>query len=257
MPGIEDFVVEQIIQDFQQSQPAPAAPAFDAAAPGSSFLRDAQYNAQFNRGTPPGAVSDPRAPMGYTIADPALRERAQVANEESARSAALGGVLERGLRDQEQRQFKVMENLKGLDPQIQSTILRRLGIDPGPIKSQIDQQKELLQFKNELDRPQQETANAIKMLLATQGGRQNAAELDLKNRQLEAENANRAQSRDIQLMRTLAVLMQSDASGQLSKTLGPILMQMMQAAGINLAPGGASTGASAGRGSGIKITRED
>ena len=252
MAGIEDFVVEQIIQDFTK-QAAPAAP--DSLAPGSSFLRDAQYNAQFNRGAPPGATSDPRAPMGYTIADPALRDRAATANESSARSAALGGVLERGMQQRDAQRNVIMKGISNLDPQIQAVILRRLGIDPGVVKSQVDQQKEVLQFKNQLEAPQHETANAIKMLLASQGAQKNEADFQLKQRAQEQEAVSRGQTQNIQLMRTLATLMQSDASGKLTQTLGPILMQMLQGAGINLAP--SISGGKGGSRAGIKITRED
>ena len=245
MAGIEDFIVEQIIQDFTKQPSSPA--------PGSSFLADAQYNAQFNRGAPPGAVSDPRAPMGYTIADPALRDRAATANESSARSAALGGILERGMQQRDAQRNVIMKGIGGLDPQIQAVILRRLGIDPGVVKSQVDQQKEVLQFKNQLEAPQHETANAIRMLLASQGAQKNAADFQLKQRAQEQEAASRGQTQNIQLMRTLATLMQSDASGKLTQTLGPILMQMLQGAGINLAPQSKNPASK----SGIKITRED
>ena len=253
MAGIEDFVVEQIIQDFQQTPAAPP-PAASAAPAESSFTADAKYNYLANRGAAPGAVSDPSAPRGFTIADPAARDRyAQFEGQQNA-AATTGGALERGMKERDMQRFKVLEGLRGLDPQIQGTILKRLGIDPGPIQSHVQQQKEILQFKDQLERPQQEVANAIKMMLATQGGQHNAAQLQFNRQKLDEEQASRAQTQNIQLMRTLAVLMQSDASGKMQQVLAPILMQMMQSAGINLAPGG---GASTGGGkSSVKITRE-
>lgn len=254
MPGIEDFVVEQIIQDFQNSPQAPQASPVQQP-PESSFTQEAKYNYGANRGMPQGAVSDPRAPQGFTISDPAQRERYAQSSGELAARAATGQGIENAMRERDAQRFKILEGIRGLDPQIQSTILRRLGIDSGPIKSQIEQQKEILKYKQQLEAPEQEMNRAIKMMLATQGGRQNAAELALKERGLEQEVASRGQTQNIQLMRVLATLMQSDASGKLQQTLGPLLMQMLQGAGINLAPQ-QPTGASAGGRAGIKITRE-
>lgn len=251
MAGIEDFVVQQIVNDFQNSAAAPQLAA-QPQAPQSSFLEDAKYNYLANRGMAPGMQTDAKAPQGFTIADPAQRERYAQAAGQQAAAAATGAGLDRAMRERDAQRFKIMEGLRGLDPQIQSTILQRLGINAPALKSQIDQQKEILRYKQQLEAPQQETANAIKMLLATQGGQQNAAELALKQRSLEQEQASRGQTQNIQLMRVLAALMQSDASGKLQQTLSPILLQMLQGSGINLAPPAAgATGKS-----GIKITRE-
>lgn len=279
MAGIEDFVVEQIINDFQNSPQAPqppsqAAPPPAMSGPGmtleeairtgntaeqaaqSSLFREGQYAHQAIRGLPPGAVEDPRSPQGFTFANPADRERyAQFSGNLNA-AAAGGAQMDAALRERDQQRFKILQGIHGLDPQIQAQILKRLGIDPGAVKSQIQQQKEILQYKNQLERPQQETANAIKMLLATQGGQQHAAELAQKIQAQQQEQASRAQTQNIQLMRVLAALMQNDASGKLQQTLGPLLMQMLQGAGVNLAPATKPTGAQAGGRAGIKITRE-
>ena len=263
MAGIEDFVVEQILTDFQQSgAPQPMGmqpPQMQPAAPGqpqSSFLQEAQYNALANRGMAPGATTDPRSPQGITFSDPAQLDRySQYIGQQNAASTT-GNAIERAMRERDIAKQKIMEGLKGLDPQIQGAILKRLGIDPGPIKSELDQQKELATHRASLSAPQQEIENAIKMMLATQGGRQNMAELSMKQQQFDAEQASRGQTQNIQLMRVLATLMQSDASGKMATTLGPLLMQMLQGAGINLTPSTAQ-GASAGGRAGIRITRED
>lgn len=271
MPGIEDFVVEQIMQDFQNSPQAPqpqTAPPQQMSleeairtgntgeqARQSSLFREGQYAHQAIRGLPPGAVEDTRSPQGFTFANP--RDREQYANYSGqlAASAAGGEMMDRAYRARDEQRFKILQGIHGLDPQIQATILKRLGIDAGAVKSQLEQQKELLAYKQKLEAPQQEVANAIKMLLATQGGRQNLKELELKERGQQQEAASREQTQNIQLMRVLATLMQSDASGKLQQTLGPLLLQMMQGAGVNLAPPN-PTGASAGGRAGIKITRE-
>ena len=254
MAGIEDFVVEQIMQDFQNSPQAPPVQQ-PMQAPESSFMQEAKYNYGANRGMPQGAVSDTRAPQGFTIDDPAARERYAQASGQQAAAAATGGGMERAMRERDAQRFKILQGLHGLDPQIQSVILKRLGIDAGAVKSKIDQQKEVLKYKQELEQPQQEVQNAIRMLLATQGGQKNAAELAMKQQAQQQEQASRGQTQNIQLMRVLATLMQSDASGKLQQTLGPLLMQMLQGAGVNLAPQ-QPTGASAGGRAGIKITRE-
>ena len=70
MAGIEDFVVEQIMQDFQNSPQAPAPPQQQPqayGAPGwedrSKFFDEARYaGAMRQTGLPEGAVDDPRSP---------------------------------------------------------------------------------------------------------------------------------------------------------------------------------------------------
>lgn len=248
MAGFEDFVVDAIIRDFQQPQPTAAA------APQSSFLEDARYGGVIREtGLPPGAVADPTSSRGFTIADPAARARYLQHAGQLEASAAGGAVMDRGLRERDANRMKIMQNIRGLDPQVQAALLRRMGLDPGPVKSQLEQQKELAQFKQELDAPQQQVANAIKMMLATQAGQQNLAETQFKERKLTSEEAAGGQVRNIRLMQVLATLMQ--ANPQLAPTLGPVLMQMLQGSGINLgAPG--QPGASAGGRAGVRITRE-
>ena len=281
MAGIEDFVVEQIINDFQQQAapqniqgmqqaantfPAQASNAMDTLGfgyppiqPQSAFTQEAQYagNMRQRGGLPEGAVDDPRSPLGFSISDPALLEKYRNYSAKLAGSAAGGEMMDRAYRERDAQRFKIMEGLKGLDPAIQGTILKRLGINPGVLKSQLEQQKELAKYKTQLEGPQNEIENAMKMLIATQGGQRNVAELGMKQRQFEAEQGARQHTQNIDLMRVLAVLMKSDASGRLEQTLGPILMEMLQGAGINLTPQKPQI-VSSGRGSrsGIKITRE-
>ena len=253
MAGIEDFVVEQIMQDFQNTPQAPPVQQ-PMQAPESCFMQEAKYNYGANRGMPQGAVSDPRAPQGFTIDDPAARERYAQASGQQAAAAATGGGMERAMRERDAQRFKILQGLHGLDPQIQSVILKRLGIDAGAVKSKIDQQKEVLKYKQELEAPQQEAQNAIRMLLATQGGQKNAAELAMKERAQQQEAASRGQTHNRQLMQIMAKLIELDASGKAKEIFGPALMQMFQAEGINLAP--QKPVASAGGRAGIKITRE-
>ena len=254
MAGIEDFVVEQIMQDFQNSPQAPQAPSVQQpqmqGGGGSSLLQGPQSNVPM---APGGSV---RARAEQLVA---ANPNSRVNPETGQAWGAYADQYERervgALQRRDEQRFKILQGLQGLDPQIQAVILKRLGIDPGAVKSQIEQQKEVLKYKQSLEQPQQETQNAIRMLLATQGGQQNAAELAMKERAQQQEQASRGQTQNIQLMRVLATLMQSDASGKLQQTLGPLLMQMLQGAGINLTPQ-QPTGASAGGRAGIKITRE-
>jgi len=248
MADFEDFVVDAIIRDFQQPQPTPVA------QPQSSFLEDARYGGQIREsgGLPPGAVADRSSPYGFTIADPAARARyVQHAGQLDA-SAAGGAVMDRAYRERDANRMKIMSNIRGLDPQVQAALLRRIGLDTGPVKSQLDQQKELARFRQELDAPQQQVANALRMLTATQAGQRNIAETQFKERKLESEEAAGGQVRNIRLMQVLATLMQ--ANPQLAQTLGPVLMQMLQGSGINLSAPAA--GGSATKRPGVTITRE-
>src|SRR3990167_11003277 len=203
MAEFEDFVVDAIIRDFQQPQPV--------VQPQSSFLEDALYGGQIREtGLPPGAVADRSSPYGFTIADPAARARyAQHAGQLDA-AAAGGAVMDRGLRERDANRMKIMQNIRGLDPQVQAALLRRMGLDTGPVKSQLDQQKELARFRQELDAPQQQVANALRMLTATQAGQRNIAETQFKERKLESEEAAGGQVRNIRLMQVLATLMQAN-----------------------------------------------
>ena len=244
MAGIEDFVVEQILQDFQNAplpqaaapQPQAAAPA-PAAAPQQSFrvhgvdFTPAQFDAYVQSPLP--GQQDIPLQQRRTVGQQATTEYRQ---QEKERVGALN--------KRDTARATIMQGVRGLDPQVQSMILRRLGLDAGPIKSAIDQQKEMLQFKQQLEAPQQQIANTIRMMLAGQQQQKFAQEQQFKERELEASTAGRADTRNIQLMRVLATLMQT--SPQLQQTIGPILMQMMQGAGINLQAPAAGTAKPAG-----------
>jgi len=254
MAGIEDYVVEQIISDFSAQQ--------DQQMQQQQLQQQAQAYQQPQRNVRVHGVDMSGQQFeNYTQTplpgqqDVPLNQRRTIGSQATQDYAAQETQRVGALNKRDAARATIMEGLRGLDPQIQSTILKRLGIDPGAVKSQLQQQKELATFKQGLEQPQLDTANAIKMMLATQGGQQNAAEFALKQQSQQQEQASRGQTQNIQLMRVLATLMQSDASGQLQKTLGPLLMQMLQGSGINLAPS-QPAGASAGGRAGIKITRE-
>lgn len=245
MAGIEDFVVEQILQDFQNAPlPQAAAPTAQPQAaaqpqqPQQSFrvhgvdFTPQQFDA-YVQSPLPGQQDIPLA-QRRTVGQQATTEYRQ---QEKERVGALN--------KRDSARATIMQGIRGLDPQIQSTILRRLGLDAGPIKSQIDQQKELLQFRQQLEAPQQQALNAIKMMMAGHEQQKFAQTQDFKERELQANTTGRADTRNIQLMRILATMM--SVKPELEKTLGPILMQMMQGAGINLQPPpAAAAGASAG-----------
>ena len=230
MAGIEDFVVEQILQDFQNAPLSPPAasapaPAQQPQQPQQSFrvhgvdFTPAQFDAYVQ--SPLQGQQDIPLQQRRTVGQQATTEYRQ---QEKERVGALN--------KRDTARATIMQGVRGLDPQVQSMILRRLGLDAGPIKSAIDQQKEMLQFKQQLEAPQQQIANTMRMMLAGQQQQKFAQEQQFKERELEASTAGRADTRNIQLMRVLATLMQT--SPQLQQTIGPILMQMMQGAGINL-----------------------
>ncbi|MDO8712989.1 MAG: hypothetical protein Q7K13_00690 [Polynucleobacter sp.] len=292
MSGIEDYVVEQIIADFQQQQepmqepmqqPQQYAQAQPLQTPWGAPVDDASFRVrprvEYAQPPPsnPNSIGtiDGRHVTAEDMArmkDPARRsiraygtdftpeefdffnkssEGQQIAKQQNAEETQRVASLNK----RDAARATIMEGLRGLDPQIQGTILKRLGIDAGAVKSQLQQQKELATFKQGLEQPQLDTANAIKMLLATQGGQQNAREFALKQQGQQQEQASRGQTQNIQLMRVLATLMQSDASGKLTQTLGPLLMQMLQGSGINLSPTQQASGGGRGGSDGITITR--
>lgn len=244
MHGIEDLVIGEIVntlsdQVMAQSQPRtlPDSPANRnfAANPGpQSYIDTRDYG-------PSRGDVNPATGMQYgEYARRYENERVGAANK---RDAVRNTIL---------------QNLRGLDPQIQGTILRRLGLDAGAIKSQLQQQMELAKFRQQLEAPQQAQANTLKMLIAQMQQGEKMQDRSLKERQLQAETTGRAEGRDIQLMRALALMMQGDTSGKLASTIGPWLMQMAQARGINLSPPQPSAPGAAGGGrTGIKITRRE
>lgn len=247
--GIEDFVIEQIAQDFaaqQQLQPQmpvgmPGSEAQRTQASGSSFFRDAAYGGQLSQnGLPPGAEATRSyrsgGDAGFSIADPAQRAQYSAFQGRQNANVATDRSNQAMARETDQNKFKVLESLKGLDPQIQGAILKRLGIDPGAVKSTLQNQQELARFKRELETPDRDADNARQLLSVHQAGQQKQAELQQKKDQAQQEQTGRAGAQQIQMMRFLAELIKNDTSGQAGQTLGPVLMQMLQQSGINLAP---------------------
>lgn len=229
MGGIEDFVVEQILQDFQQSPLAPQAPQMESGQVGNR--QPPQTTAGWASSYSPQQHADALVaanPRSATNPDTGMPWGQYAQQYETQRVAAEN-------KSDDQR-FKVLEGLKGLDPQIQGTILKRLGIDPGPIKSTIDQQKEILAYKQQLEAPQEQMANALKMMVATQGGQHNMAELVQKQQAQQQLQSHQGKMENLSLMSFLAKLVETDTTGKLRETIGPMLMQMLQGAGVNLAP---------------------
>ena len=230
MAGIEDFVVEQILQDFQ-SAPLPQAAAAPASAPPSAAPAQQSFRVHGVDFTPAQFDAYVQSPLPGQQDIP-LQQRRTVGQQATTEYRQQEKERVGALNKRDTARATIMQGVRGLDPQVQSMILRRLGLDAGPIKSAIDQQKEMLQFKQQLEAPQQQIANTIRMMLAGQQQQRFTQEQQFKERELEASTAGRADTRNIQLMRVLATLMQT--SPQLQQTIGPILMQMMQGAGINL-----------------------
>ena len=129
------------------------------------------------------------------------------------------------------------------------------------MKSQLEQQKELAQFKQQLEAPQQELANTINMLKAQGNIQQGQQEREFKERELASKNQGQGESRNLNVIKVLAMMAQNNP--QLQATIGPLLMQMLQGMGINLAaPGAGQPRSSGGRGTfspraGVTITQEE
>jgi len=275
MSGIEDFVVEQIIQDMQNIQPTIPQAVMEnqnsviggarpittptanipsttpAAQPQHSFrvhgvdFTPGQFDQYLQTPLPNQQFLEPHQRVTYgqqATADYGQQQKEQVL----------------ALNKRDAARATIMEGLKGLDPAVQAQVMKRLGIDVGAVKSRLEQEKELATFKQGLETPQLEAANQLKALGLMQTGQHQAAESEMARRKLETDTAGRADTRNIQLMRVLAMMMQSDASGRLGQQIGPLLMQLMQSAGIDLSPPSskAPAGKPAASGSGFKITRE-
>lgn len=217
MAEIEDFVVESIMNDMnQQLTQAPGQPQPVGVSAASRGMRPT--------GMTYGQL--PRGSYGSVNPETGMKWGDYAIQAENQRVAAL--------QRRDAARSTIMQAMKGLDPKIQGTILQRLGIDPGIVKSELEQQQEMLRFKQQLGAPQQETENTLKMMGIQRQLGQGEQELGLKERQFQAETAGRGETRNIQLMRVLAMMMQSNP--QLQGTIGPMLLQLMQASGINLAP---------------------
>lgn len=131
---------------------------------------------------PEGVTFDNRAPSGVAIADPAQRE------VYAGRAGQLAGSAagERFMDDRAANQLKLLapllQQVKGVDPQLQGFLLERLGMKGAPKvqvqdkqAAQFANQAALAQLKNELGQGQREVKN--------EGMKQR---LELSRQQLEA-----------------------------------------------------------------------
>ena len=112
-------------------------------------------SAQYNMTAPPGSTQDPRAPGGFTFADPAQLQRFMQEYSQRAGAVATGNMLERGMRERDQQQQVIMQIASKLDPELQAVILQRLGMQPpqgfqGPEKRKLESAKELATHRDQL-----------------------------------------------------------------------------------------------------------
>ena len=265
MAGIEDFVVESLMNEFQQTAQnqlgVPGAPI--AGASMGAPITTAVANTSM-----PGVAAQPQPRYQVPASNAERGAQLYAANRGSAVNPETGlpwgqyadqyekeRVL--ALNKADAARAVIMQGLQGLDPQIQSSILKRLGIDPGKVQSQVEQQKELATHKASLETPHQQLANQIAMMGLQQKQQQGESELTLKRQQIEGEQAGRGDTRNIQMMRVLAMMAQS--SPRMEAAITPILLQMAQQSGINLAPPAktpATKTQQAAQGAGFKIFRE-
>ena len=234
MAAIEDFVVEAVMNDMQQQMVQPNVVSQQSSMQPAGPLGTGNLQSSVPGGGSNADYATRMAQNRFMNVNPETGQPwgAYADQYEAQRVAALQRA--------DQARMTIMQAMRGLDPKIQGTILNRLGIDVGPIKSQIEQEKEMLQYKQQLQQPQQEIENQLKAMGLQRQLGQGQQELGLKERQFQAETAGRGETRNIQLMRVLAMMMQSNP--QLQGTLGPMLLQLMQASGINLAPPAAAGG---------------
>lgn len=232
MAGIEDFVLDAVLTDLQQQFSAPPD------------MMSQQMQPQPGAGVP---MAPPTSVRGQANALVAANPNSAVNPETGLPWGQYADQYENkrvaALQTKDKAQVDMLRGIQGLDPQIQGTILKRMGIDPGPIMGKLQQQMMLEQHKARLEQPQQDIQNALKRLGLEIGQRQGTQELELKKSQFEQEQAGRADTRNLQLMKLLATMIQADTTGKLAQQVGPALMQMLGQAGINLAP---QAGASAG-----------
>jgi hypothetical protein len=105
-------------------------------------------NAQYNMTAPPGSTPDPRAPQGFSIADPAQLDQFMAQYGQRAASVAQDEMLNRMYRERDQQQQAIMQVASKLDPELQAVVMQRLGMQPqqgfqGPEKRKLESAKEL------------------------------------------------------------------------------------------------------------------
>ena len=256
--SIEDLVIQELVNDMQQQTMAAPAQSLTGSVPmttqtanASQLGTAAQPQASYRFGGREVPMSQQQFAERLAAGDP----KSDINPETGQKFGQYAEQYEKqrvdALNKRDAAKATILQALRGLDPQIQSSILKRLGLDPGQVKSQLEQQMQLAQYKQQLEQPGQDLQNQIKMLRAQRQMQQGEQELGLKRQQMEAETAGRGETRNIQLMRVLAQML--SANPQLGQKLGPLLMQMLQQQGINLAPQGKPK--AGGRG-GVVITRE-
>ena len=260
--SIEDLVIQELANDMQQQTMAAPAQSITGSIPMTSQTAN---SSQIGTAAQPqasyrfGGHEVPMSQAQYVERLVAANPRSNVNPETGQQFGQYAEQYEKqrvdALNKRDAAQVTIMQAIRGLDPQIQGKILQRLGIDAGKLQSQFEQQKQLLQFKQQLEQPQQDTANQLKMLMAQMQLQKSGSELDLKRQQMETETAGRADSREIQFLRALAPYVQ--ANPQLAQAFGPALMQMLQSRGINLAPPAPAGGRQPNKRTGVTITREE
>ena len=259
MAEIEDFVVEAIMNDMQQQMVQPNAMSGQPimAQPGNQ-LQGPPSNVN---SAPPGSNRDYANRLATSNRHMSVNPETGMAWGQYADQYERERVA--SLQRRDAARVTIMQAMRGLDPQVQGTVLKRLGIDPGVVKSTLQQQQELLQFKQGLEAPQRETENAIKMMGVDRQTRQGQQELGLREREVQGKEAGQAYSQNLGLIKVLAMMAKDNP--QMQAAVGPILMQMLQGMGINLAPpatGGQQPRTSGGRGTfsprpGVTITQEE
>lgn len=95
---------------------------------GQARLSPLLASAQLNMATPPGAEYSADAPLGFTIADPRMRDQYANVQADSARAVAGSNYINDFERDRLKNSLALMKASDHLDPQLQALVLERLGI---------------------------------------------------------------------------------------------------------------------------------
>ena len=109
---------------------------------------------------PQGVTFDPRAPQGFTIADPAQRAEFSAGQGRLAASAAGDAYAQRAQQERRNQIMELVSGLKGLDPQLQSFMLGKLGFSGAPrVADKSAQALQLAEFKHQLGQGQRDIQN--------------------------------------------------------------------------------------------------
>ena len=140
---------------------------------------------------PEGVTFDERAPQGVTIADPAQRDAYAAREGRLAAGVATQKSLDASAANQLKMLIPLLQQVGGLDPQLQGFLLQRLGM-PGapkvadPKATQLQNQLMLQQFKHEQGQGQREAQNQMMQ-----------QRLDFAKQQLEALTQQRATQNEL------------------------------------------------------------